>query len=138
MGIFEAINTKCYKGITFKADWLHSVAAKTVELPKSDVPKVMAEKPMLLITLPDLSVASRTLEVILETATSMECKKDFTLDRLSNDVMAMHFQKHLTKDGKLMYTTIDGVTMTVLVLTVFTTLHCPKSHTCYITFVPCI
>ena len=111
MKIVAAINTKCFRGTVLKAEWVHSSVAPSktpVELPMTkQVAKITEEKSHLLITIPDSSVEIKTLENILEAATSMERKKDFILDKLSDSVMTVNFQNHMTKDGKhIMHTSI--------------------------------
>ena len=105
MAIISAIIAKPFKGVMLNAV-LHSSTASNkpkVEAPTTEVPKTTAELPKLLITLPDSSIELYTLEVTLEAAASMECNEDFTLDRLSDNVVAMNFQKHLSNDGKSQY-----------------------------------
>ena len=101
MDIVAAINAKSFSGTILKAEWVHSSIAPSktsVKLPKTEqVAKITEEKSHLLITLPDSSVDIKTLEDILEAATSMERKKDLTLDKLSDDAMTVNFQNHMTK-----------------------------------------
>ena len=103
MEILAAINTKRFRGTILKAERANSSVAPSktpVELPKTEQVANITEKSHLLITLPDPSIEIKTLENILEAATSMERKKDFILDKLSDDVMTVNFQNHMTKDGK--------------------------------------
>ena len=92
MDIIAAINAKPFKGVM-----LHAVLHSSTASNKPEVSKITAEQPKLLITIPDSCIELHTLEVALEAAVSMEC---FTLEKLSDNMLAMNFQKHLNNDGK--------------------------------------
>ena len=95
MDFIAAITVKPFKGVMLNAV-LHSSTAPN----KPKVSTTTAEHPKLLITIPDSSIELQTLEVTLEAAVSMECNKDFTLEKLSDNMVAMNFRKHLSNDGK--------------------------------------
>ena len=95
MDFIAAITVKPYKGVMLNAV-LHSSTAPN----KPKVSTTTAEQPKLLITIPDSSIELQTLEVTLKAAVSMRCNKDFTLEKLSDNMVAMNFRKHLSNDGK--------------------------------------
>ena len=95
MDIIAAISTKPFKGVMLNAV-LHSSTAPN----KPKVSTTTAEEPKLLITIPDSSIELHTLEVVLEAAASMECNEDFTLEKLSDYMVAMNFRKQFSNDGK--------------------------------------
>ncbi|KAL5471194.1 hypothetical protein EMCRGX_G029281 [Ephydatia muelleri] len=94
MDFIAAITVKPFKGVMLNAV-LHSSTAPN----KPKVSTTTAEQPKLLITIPDSSIELQTLEVTLEAAVSMECNKDFTLEKLSDNMVAMNFRKHLSNDA---------------------------------------
>ena len=95
MDIIAAINTKPFKGVMLNAV-LHSSTAPN----KPEVSTTTAEQAKLLITIPDSCIELHILEVTLEAAVSMECNEDFTLEKLSDNMVAMNFQKQFSNDGK--------------------------------------
>ena len=91
MDIIAAISTNPFKGVMLNAV-LHSSTAPKVSTTTAE--------PKLLITIPDSSIELHTLEVVLEAAASMECNEDFTLEKLSDYMVAMNFRKQFSNDGK--------------------------------------